>query len=301
MSIEVRPVSGYEELEQWVRVRNLAMPDDPENAQMMALIRATEIDHVDLYALLDEEIVGTAMLAGDPHSVGSTHPYAEVHVLSAHRGRGIGSALLADLSRHARGLGKLGFVCEARADDPDSVAFLERRGYVEIARTDQYALDLAAAPRPARRSDVEIAWLADRPDLVQGMHSVALAAYPGLSYRAARQAETLQDWQMYELGEPTLRLELTAIALMDDEVIGYSPLIGLPSLNAGRHRLIVKDVPQYGEVATVLACAQADRARELGLERIISWRRNEAIARVHAELGFELRTTSIGFRGPLLP
>ncbi len=301
MSVEVRLVSGYEELEQWVLVRNQALPDDPENAQMMALIRATEIDHVDLLALYDGEIVGTAMLAGDPHSVGSTHPYVEFSVLPGHRGRGVGTALFEELSGHARGLGKLGFVCEARVDDPTSVAFLERRAYVEVARTDQYALDLAAAQKPLRRDDAEVVWLADRPDLVPGMHEVARAAYPGLSYRAARQAETLEDWQMYELGEPSLRLELTAIAIEEGEVVGYSPLIGLPALNAGRHRLIVKEGPRHEEVATALAGAQADRARELGIERIISWRRSETIARVHAALGFELRTTSIGFRGPLLP
>jgi GNAT superfamily N-acetyltransferase len=299
VSIEVCVVSGYEDLARWVEVRNRALPDDPENPEMMALVRATELDHVDLFARVDGEICGTAMLAGDPHSVGSSHPYVEVHVLPEYRGRGARHALFEELSRVARALGKEGFVCEARSDDPAAVAFLEQRGFVEETRTDQYALDLARPPVPAPPSDVEVVWLANRPEFVAAMHAVAQAAYPGLSYRAARQAETLQDWQMYELGEPTLRLELTSVGLVDGEVVGYSPMIGLPALNAGRNRLIVRPGDRLREVALALVCAQAARARDLGLELIISWRRGEATAHVQEALGFTVRTRSIGFRGPL--
>jgi ribosomal protein S18 acetylase RimI-like enzyme len=196
VSIEVCMVSGYEDLARWVEVRNRALPDDPENPEMMALVRATELDHVDLFVRVDGEICGTAMLAGDPHSLGSSHPYVEFQVLPEYRGRGAGQALFEELSRVARALGKEGLVCEARIDDPAAVAFLERRGFVEETRTDQYVLDLARPLAQALPSDVEIVWLADRPELVAAMHTVAQDAYPGLSYRAARQAETLQDWQM---------------------------------------------------------------------------------------------------------
>jgi len=299
VSIDVCVVSGYDDLARWVEVRNRALPDDPENAEMMALARSSELDHLDLLAQSDGEPCGTAMLAGDPHSVGSSHPFVEVHVLPEYRRRGAGQALFTELSRFARGLGKEGFVCEARVDDPHGSAFLGRRGYVEETRTDQYALDLAASLVDASPSDVDVVWLADRPDFIPAMHAVALSAYPGLSYRAARQAETVQDWQMYELGEPTLRLELTAIGLVEGEVRGYSPMIGLPALNAGRHRLVVRPDENLREVAGALARAQAARARELGLELLISWRRGEATAHVHETLGFTVRTSSIGFRGPL--
>lgn len=299
MPIDVRQVSGYEDLERWVALRNQAMPDDPENAQMMALIRATELDHVDLLASIEGELAGTAMLAGDPHSAGSSHPFAEIVVVPEHRGRGVGAALFTELSSHARRLGKEGFVGEARVGDAAALAFLERRGYVEATRTEQYALDLAAAPNGAPPAGIEIAWLADHPELVPGMHEVARSSYPGLSYRAARQAETLQDWQMYELGEPALRLELTAIALADDEVVGYSPMVDLPAIEAVRQRLIVRPGDRLGEIAVAMTCAQAALGRELGLARIISWRRNEATTFVHEALGFALRTVSVGFRGPL--
>jgi len=301
VAIEIRPILGYDELTDCVRVRNETMPDDPESANMVALVRATELDRIDLYARVEGQVVGTGTLSGDPHSEAATHPYIEINVLAEHRGRGVGSALLGALSDYGKQLGYLGFVCEARVDDPASIAFLERRGYVEEMRTDQYALDLAGAGPATRADDVEIVWLADRFDLVPAMHAVAQEAYPGLSYRAARRAETLEDWRTYELGEPTLRLELTAVALVDGEVVGYSPLIELPPLNAGRHRMIVRAGPRQREVAAALASAQAEKARELGLAKIISWRRNEVGAHVQALLGYRLRTTSIGFRGPLVP
>ncbi len=299
MPIDVHQVSGYGELEQWVALRNEAMPDDPENAQMMALIRATELDHVDLLASIDGELVGTAMLAGDPHSAGSSHPFAEIVVSPRHRGRGVGATLFSELSTHARRLGKEGFVGEARAGDAAAIAFLERRGYVEDTRTEQYALELSALPDTESIGDIAIAWLVDRADLVPGMYEVASSVYPGLSYRAARQAETLQDWQMYELGEPALRLELTAIAIADDEVVGYSPMVDLPAIEGVRQRLIVRQGDRLGEIAVAMTCAQAKRGRDLGLARIISWRRNEANAIIQEALGFVLRAVSIGFRGPL--
>ena len=88
MTVEIRPVSGYEELERWVEARNEVLPDDPDSAQMMALVRARELDHVDLLAYEDREVAGTGMLAGDRASLESSHPYVEVTVRAGYRGRG---------------------------------------------------------------------------------------------------------------------------------------------------------------------------------------------------------------------
>ena len=51
------------------RARNEVLPDDPDSAQMMALVRASELEHVDLLAYEHDEVVGTGMLAGDPTSL----------------------------------------------------------------------------------------------------------------------------------------------------------------------------------------------------------------------------------------
>ena len=64
MEIEIRPVSGYDDLERWVAARNEAVPDDPQNTVMMALVRASELSRLDLLAVEGDEI-----RVGDPIAV----------------------------------------------------------------------------------------------------------------------------------------------------------------------------------------------------------------------------------------
>ena len=62
---------------------------------------------------------------------------------------------------------------------PDGIAFLEHRGFTEYERATSLRLDLAGlAPPLARPPDgVAITTLAERPDLVPGVHEVALEAF----------------------------------------------------------------------------------------------------------------------------
>ena len=180
MTVEIRPVSGYGELERWVAARNEVLTDDPDSAEMMALVRASELEHVDLLAYEDGEILGTGLLGGDPESVESSHPYVEVTVPERHRGRGVGAALLAELSERARRLGKEGLVTESRAHDAYSIAFLERRGFVELGRSAKYVLELSTyeEPEASQAEGVDVVMLADRPDLLPGMYEVAESHVP---------------------------------------------------------------------------------------------------------------------------
>ena len=114
MAIEIKAVSGYGDLERWVEARNDVLSDDPHTAEMMALVRASELEHVDLLASEDGEIVGAGMLAGDPASTASTHPYVEVTVPRTYRGRGVGAALFQELSERARRLRKASSARPAR-------------------------------------------------------------------------------------------------------------------------------------------------------------------------------------------
>ena len=68
MPLEIRPVVGYEDLQRWVATRNAAS-SDAITVEMRALVRALEIDSVDLIAEHDGEAVGMAFLSGDPRSL----------------------------------------------------------------------------------------------------------------------------------------------------------------------------------------------------------------------------------------
>ena len=303
MTIEIRPVSGYDELERWVEARNEVLADDPDSAQMLALVRASELEHVDLLACEDGEVVGTGMLTGDPTSRESSHPYVEVTVRKGHRGRGVGTALLQDLSERARRLGKEGLETESRAHDDYSIEFLERRGFVATGRAVMYelrldAFDSAGVTPP---EGVELAMLSDRPDLLPGMYGVAQVTFPEMGGYQATHARSFHEWQVYQLGSPRLAFEMVPIALAGDEVVGYATLIRRPDGRTAEHRMtaVLPDWRPRG-IETALLRAQLAAAKRASLETVIAWVYSTHFIAVDGpSLGFEPRSETISFRGPL--
>jgi N-acetylglutamate synthase-like GNAT family acetyltransferase len=294
--VEIREVHGYEELQRWVELRNAVFPDDPDSAQATALIRARQIDHVNLLAFDEGRAVGMAKLADDP---GSTHAYVEVGVVPERRGRGIGSALFHDVSRRAAARGQTGLECEAVLSDSPTVDWLRRRGFREQGRLRQLVLasgdPLGDAPAP---QEVALHPLGSRPDLVGGMFEVAQAAYGELAGHRPGQADTLTEWQVYELGG-ALDLDLSLVAERDGDVLGYSTLLAPEGTTDAFHRMTCV-LPGMDAVATALVREQAVRAREAGRERVLSWALTPRIEGWLLALGFRVADESVTLRGPLL-
>lgn len=303
MAIEIRTVSGYGDLERWAATRNEVVPDDPDDPAMMALVRASELDHVNLLAYEGDEVVGTGMLAADPKSVESSHPYVEVMVPDRHRGHGVGTALLTELSERVRRLGKEGLHVEAREHDAYSVEYLRRRGFVEQDRADHLVLELdAREPREPRSPEgVSVVWLADRPDLVHAMFAVAAETYPELGGPVSKQAGTLNDWQVYELSDPRIALELAAVAVAGDDVVGFGTLLRIGDDKVGVHRITVVLPAWRGRgVGSALTQSQIAAARRASYERLEAWVWTDLQKRLYRSLGYERRGASIDFFGPLL-
>lgn len=303
MTFEIRPASGFDDLERWVATRNEVAPDDPDDPAMMALVRATELEHVNLLAVEDGEVVGTGMLAADPNSLESSHPYAEVMVPTRHRGRGVGSALLTELSERARRLGKEGLHVEAREEDAYSTEYLRRRGFVEGDRADHLVLELGDSEwdDPLPPDGVSIYSLADRHDLVAGAYRVAAETYPELGGPISKQAGSLHEWQLYELGDPRIALELTAVAVAGGEAIGFGALLGIDAGKVGVHRITVV-LPQWRArgVGASLTRRQIAAAKRVGYERLEAWVWTDLQKRLYHAVGYERRGAAIDFFGPLL-
>jgi ribosomal protein S18 acetylase RimI-like enzyme len=303
MTIEIRPASGFEDLRRWVEARNEVVPDDPDHPTMMALVRATEVEHVNLLAVEDGEVVGTGMLGGDPNSLESDHPYVEVIVPERHRGRGIGSALLAELSEHVRRLGKHGLHVDAREGDAYSIAFLERRGFVEQEYPAEHlVLDLAGVePDGARPPDgVSIHSIADRADLIASAFDVAAVTYPELGGPISKQARTLAEWQLYELTDPQIALELTPIAVAGGQAVGFGALRRIDDGPVGVHRItVVHPAWRRRGVGSAMTRMQIAAAKEASYERLEAWVWTDLQQRLYASLGYQRVGASIDFLGPL--
>src|SRR5262245_62948829 len=78
-----------------------------------------------------------ARLGGEPVACGFVESWgsvavADIAVVPAARRRGVGTAMLAEFSRRARGFGKDEIQGEVKEGDAESRAFLEHRGFVQV-------------------------------------------------------------------------------------------------------------------------------------------------------------------------
>ena len=303
MTIEIRPASGFEDLERWVAARNQVVPDDPDDATMIALLRASLLEHVTLLALEDDQVVGTGMLAGDPNSLESDHAYVEVIVPERHRGRGVGSALLSELSERVRRLGKHGLHVDAREGDTYSIGFLERRGFVAQEDPADHVvleLDRLEPPDALPPDGVSIHWLAERPDLMVAAFEVAAETYPELGGPISKQAATLHEWQLYELADPQIALELTPVAVAGDEAVGFGALRLIEGRNVGVHRItVVRPAWRRRGVGSAMTRMQVGAAKAASLERLEAWPWTNLQKCLYARLGYHRVGASIDFFGPL--
>jgi GNAT superfamily N-acetyltransferase len=298
VAIEVRQVLGYEDLGRWVATRNETGPD-VSTVEMTALLRATELDHVDLIALDGDEPVGTAFISGDPRSVQSRRPYVEVTVPHRYRGRGVGTALLGAIGRHARALRYEALRCTAQADDPDAISFLENRGFSVTRRTEELALPVESAHQH-EASDFELVWLSDRPDLLPAMYGVAAEAAEHRPDFSAGFVRSEAEWRTYELGSPLVRLELTALASRADDMRGYAIAQDVPGEDALYHRAIAtKPGDDERPVTEALIAGQIHGARAAGIGTMLALPWNKPLERVYADLGYRSRRSWLEFEGPL--
>jgi mycothiol synthase len=227
----------------------------------------------------------------------------DIAVVPGYRRRGVGSAMLAELSERARAAGKAALQGEVKASDAESRAFLERRGFVRVGGEEAVALDLDGIDEPAVEPPpgVRIVSRVEEPDRLEGMYAVGVQSdedIPGSSG-----VKTFEQWRAHEIDKPTRRPELCFVALAGDEVVGYAALQVFG--DEAHHGLTAtrRDWRRRG-VATALKRAEIAAAKRAGFRRLVteSEERNEPMRRLNEKLGFvpapELST--VVMRGPLV-
>lgn len=288
------------DLEAMITVRTTADPDrTPPRIENLRHHRATDEDLAYLVALLEGEPVGCGFVRPWP----SGNAEAHLVVVPPVRGRGIGTAFLAELSARARAARNPTLQGEVREDDAVSRGFLERRGYEVVGGEKAVALELrdSNAPVLSPPPGVHIVSRAERPDILDDLYSVALEAIediPGLD-----EPPTFEQWRAIDIDRPTRTPELFFVALAGGEAIGYATMDDFG--RDAHHGLtaVRRDWRRRG-VATALKQAQITAAKKAGFRRLVtgSEERNTPMRNLNAKLGYrpEPSLSTLVLRGPAL-
>jgi GNAT superfamily N-acetyltransferase len=291
-----------DELSAVAAVRRDVDPDAQPSLVSMRHTLATFPHAVYLLARVGDEAVGCAYAGCFPGTEQEPFMYANVSVLPGRRRQGIGTALLREIGRHAREAAKQGLTVEVKEDDSEPLAWLERRGFVEVER--QKGLELALADvepvAPAPPEGVVVVPRAAEHE--PGMYAVGVEAGKDIPGLDADHEPSFEQWRSFEIGRPSRRPELAFVALSQGQVIGFASVDVFGESDTGWHGLTAVGRAWRGRgVATALKRSQIEAARGLGLRRLMteSEERNEPMRRLNEKLGYRPVPGMIVLRGPL--
>jgi mycothiol synthase len=269
--------------------------------------RRTHASLRDWLAVLEGEAVGAAVCVETPDMRESAALYGGVRVLARSRRQGVGTELFRVLSEYARTLGKSEVELFAYEDDPDGVAFAERRGFTTVMRLRLLRLVLAGLPSPAVEppDGVTVTTLAERPELEHGLWDLACEALPDMPYDgdAPVHPGTLEEFRAAALSGPAFMPEATFLALSEGEVVGYAQLAWEDrERGIAMHSMLgVRRAARGRGIAGALKAAQIAWAVENGLSELRTGNeeRNAAARAVNARYPYEPIPDAILLRGPL--
>jgi GNAT superfamily N-acetyltransferase len=259
--------------------------------------------HHDVVARLDGVAVGSAVTVVVPQR--SDRVLTIVTVLAEHRRQGVGTALYASLSAWTRERGIAEIEVPVLDNDPESLAFATRRGFVEERRELGVVLDVTGMAPPALvpPEGVEIVSWADRPELAHGMYEVSLEAHPDIPGFEDDELESYEDWLAHDMQGSGDSPEATFVAVAGDEVVGYAKfaLTGAQPTIAFHDISGVKRAWRRQGVARALKTAQIRWAIANGFTelRTRNEERNEPIRRLNASLGYRPGIGRVYLVGPL--
>jgi GNAT superfamily N-acetyltransferase len=265
--------------------------------------KAAMLDCVDYLALIDGTPVGSCAIARPP-----TRPdvaFLILTVLPDSRRRGFGSALFEAASAWCRDRGLAEADAPAPEDEPESIAWGERRGFREVGRDGRMLLDLTGyEPAPVDPpAGIEIATWAELRGVERGLYDVACEAYPDVPGDRDELMEPFEDWLAHDMRGSADRPEATFVALAGDEVVGYAKfsLTAARPTTASHDMTAVKRSWRGRGIAGALKRAQIRWAMENGYERLATQNehRNEPIRRLNERLGYRPAPGRVTLRGPV--
>ena len=285
-------------------IANAVWPHDRIGIDEARSFRSSLLDHVDLLARIDGEVGGSAIGAIEPSWPEVVS--ALITVLPGQRQWGAGTGFYEAISTWARARDLDTIEAVVADNDPESLAFAQRRGFAVDRREKGLSLDLTRTEPPDVRlpPGVEIVPWAERPELAHGMYEVVLEAAPDIPGGEDEQLVPFEDWLAHDMqGSPGDRPEATFVAVAGAEVIGYAKfsLTAAQPVTAHHDLTGVKRAWRGQGVARALKATQIAWAKANGYEelRTRNEERNAPIRHLNEEFGYRPTVGRIYLKGPL--
>jgi GNAT superfamily N-acetyltransferase len=268
------------------RIKNTVQPGEPVTAEEL---RDDPGARLLIHGGAGYAVVKESSLAGCA--------FAMVRVSPEERRRGVGSALLAACSDEARALGKDSLFGRVDGDDRESLAYVERRGFVVISQDVEQIRELGDEAAPEPPPGIALAEL--RPELLEGVYAVAVEATPDMAIEAAIAAAPYERW----LAE--MRGRIVVVALEGEQVVGFATLVILAARpDTLEHELtgVLRSHRRRG-IAEALKREQIRWAAAAGYRRLVTYTQegNDAMRSLNLKLGYRERLASLSVKGPLQP
>jgi mycothiol synthase len=301
--IEVFPVTSEADERLSLELYNAVWPDEALTLDDLHSFKRATVEYLDLLACLEGEPAGSAVATIQPQRRDLVYLLSTVSV--EHRRRGVGTRIYEVASRwaHERGLDRI--EVPVLDNDPESLAFAQKRGFVEERREKGVVLDLAGVePPPVEPPEgIEIVTWAERPDTARGMYEVACEAYPDVPGFEEDEVEPFEDWLAHDMQGSGDRPDATFVAVAGDEVVGYAKF----SITAARptsaaHDLTATKRAWRGRgIARALKATQIEWAKANGFEQLQTRNdeRNGPIRKLNAEFGYRPGIGRIYLQGPV--
>ena len=285
-----------------LEVYNTVWPHDAVTIEAVHSYRDSAQDYIDYLVREDGVILGSgvgAILAYRPRRVDTL-----ITVLAEKRRRGAGTALYEAISTWANERRAHELEVSVSGDDPESLSYAQRRGFIEVRRQVGLVLSLAGVSplRVQPPAGIEMVTWAQRPDLARGMYEVDLEIHPDIPGFEDVALEPFGDWMAHNMQRPTDSPEATFIALNGEEVVGFAKLSLTAPAAAGHAMTAVKRAWRGRGIAGALKAREINWALANGYTKLhtSNEERNAPIQRLNARLGYRPMIERIHLVGPSL-
>jgi mycothiol synthase len=284
-----------------LEVYNTVWPHHAVTIDAVHSFRDSAQDYIDYLVREDGVILGSGV--GAIFAYRARRVVALITVLAGQRRRGAGTALYEAISMWASERGLRELEVAVAGNDPESLAFAQRRGFTEERREVGLVLSLAgiSPPQVQPPTGIEIVTWAQRPELARGMYEVDLETHPDIPGFEDVTVEPFEDWMTHHMQRPADSPEATFIALAGEEVVGFAKLSLTAPTAAGHAMTAVKRAWRGRGIAGALKAAEINWALANGYTELhtSNEERNTPIKRLNARLGYRPGIELIHLVGPI--